>query len=817
MKHLHILTFLILSSIYTSISAQSFKGKITDKSGEPLYGSSIYIKEANLGLVCNDEGFYQTNLASGSYNVEYKCLGFKRVERKILIKGNEPLILNITLDENPYTLSEVTVSNNEDPAYPIMRKAIEKAPLYTGAIKEYTADVYIKGNGEILKVASLVDRLSKNAEGIKLSELLNQVFVQESFSEVQFISPDKYKQNVKAFSSSIPDNVDAKDAMGIIQSSLYMPKSGMFVSPLNPKAFTYYRFRYEGFFEDGDVTINKIKVEPKMKDPILYSGYIYIADNTWHIYSAELTTNVYGVKEEHTITYQEVKENAFLPISYLINSDIDVLGNKFSFNYYASLKYKDIETNKEITKELTEKKKSKKRDFEIKRDSLYKTESDSLATKRDSAYWASIRVIPLEEREVVSYVKKDSIQQRIDSIRKEHHNSKFSFKDIFEGGKIGGDSTRFTFKFDGLLLGVPEYNFVDGLWLGQKFDLSTKVGKNNRLSISPYIYYTTSRKRLVGGSDINLLYSRKKMGELIISGGSVSEDFNPTGIHRFNNATNSLIKGRNYNHFYQNDYISISNNIELTHGLTLITSIEAAKRSGLSNHTDYTWGRKDQITPNMFSGDRFDRTAYNIGLNYTPYVYYTVADGVKKYQRADSPTFFFRYSEAFGSWQTNNSKYRKLRLGIYQQLKISEFSRFNYNIEGGGFLGNKDKMHFADFQQFSTADITINLRSPFTSFMLLDNYTASTNKHWLKGEFNYDSNYLLLKRLPFLQGKMFTESLHLKNLYTPDMRLYSEVGYSINVTHLLNFGAFASFNKAKYQDFGIRVLFDLERSKKLFK
>jgi hypothetical protein len=596
-----------------------------------------------------------------------------------------------------------------------------------------------------------------------------------------------------------------------------MPKAGMFISPLNPKAFTYYRFRYEGFFEDGNMTVSKIKVEPKMKNPILYSGYIYIADNTWHIYSAELTSNVYGVKEEYTIAYQELKENVFLPVSYLINSNVDILGNKFIFNYYASLKYKNIEINKELAKEPANKKKNNKRNFEIKRDSLYKTKSDSLATKRDSIYWASIRVIPLEDREIVSYVKKDSIQQHIDSVRKNHHNSKFSLSDIFKGGKVGGDSTRFTFKFDGLLFGVPEYNFVDGLWLGQKFDLTTKIEKNNRLSISPYAYYTTSRKRIIGGGDINLHYSRTKMGELTISGGFVSKDFNPMGIHRFNNAISSLTRGRNYNHFYQNDYISASNTIELIHGLTLITGIEVAKRSGLTNHTDYTWGKKSRITPNMFSDDRFDRTNYSIGANYIPYVYYSLSDGVKKYQRVASPTFFIRYDEAFASWQTNNSKYRRLRLGIYQQFELNEFSRFGYHIEGGGFLGNKDKMHFADFQQFSTSDITINLKSPFTSFMLLDNYTASTNKHWLRGEYNYNSNYLLLKRLPFLQGKMFTESLHLKNLYTPNMKLYSETGYSINITPLLNFGIFVSFRKTEFQNSGVRILFDLERSKKLFK
>lgn len=97
--------------------------------------------------------------------------------------------------------------------------------------------------------------------------------------------------------------------------------------------------------------------------------------------------------------------------------------------------------------------------------------------------------------------------------------------------------------------------------------------------------------------------------------------------------------------------------------------------------------------------------------------------------------------------------------------------------------------------------------------MLLDNYVASTNRYWVRTNFNYESKYILIKRLPFLQGKMFTESLHLKNLYTADMK-YSEMGYSLNFTKLLNVGVFASFKKTKYQDFGIRVLFDLDNIKK---
>ncbi|MFT4224071.1 DUF5686 and carboxypeptidase regulatory-like domain-containing protein [Dysgonomonas sp.] len=811
----YILPFAFYILFTSQLSAQNLKGQIVDRTGNPLYGSSVYIKEINQGLICNEDGYYQTTLTQGSYSVEYKCLGFKTEERIIKIPSTGSISIDVTLEENPFMLNEVTVSKGEDPAYPIMRKAIGKAPVYAKSAKAYTADVYIKGNAELLKVASLVDRFAKKEEGIKLSEFKNRVFVQESFSEIQFTAPDKYKQTVKAFSSSIPDNLDSKDAMGITRSSLYNPKVGSLISPLNPKAFSYYKFRYEGFSEEGGLVINKIKVEPKLKDPALYEGYIYIAENTWHIHSVKLSSNTFGVKEFYNITYQEVVPEVYLPITYLTESEVNLLGNHIIMNYYASLTYRNIEASEEIDDKSPENKK-KKRNFEIKRDTLYRVTADSLANKRDSSYWASIRIIPLNKREISSFEKKDSVQQHLDSVRKEHHNPKFSFTDIFTGGQIGGDSSKVAIEYDGLLRAAPEYNFVDGLWLGQKFRVKTKFKKHNKLEVSPYVYYALSRKRLIGGGDINLSYAPMRLGKLEISTGSVSVDFNPNGILRFNNATNSLIKGNNYNHYYQKDFVSITNNIDISNGLKLITGFEIARRSGLSNHTDYTWGKRSKISPNIYPNDRFDKTAYNIGLDYTPHAYYSVRDGAKRYEKLTSPTFYLRYSEGFSSWQTNNSKYRKIGFTIAQNVTINEFNRFNYNIGGGSFIGSKDNLHFADYQHFNTSNVMINLKSPFTSFMLLDNYAASTNKYWISSMLNYNSNHILIKRIPYFQGKMFTETLHLKNLYTPDMKLYTEAGYSLNITPLLNIGAFVSFSKAKYQDWGIRLLLDWGTVKRVF-
>jgi len=811
----YIVTLCSLLLIIYSADAQNFKGRVTDSQGEALYGSSVYIKGLNQGLVCNEDGYYQSTIAPGQYKVEYKCLGFRTVEKNIRIKENETTIIDISLQENPFMLGEVTISKQEDPAYPIMRKAIANASIYANSVQEYTAEAYIKMNAELLKISSFLDKMASKEEGVKFSELKNQVFLQESFNEIQFTAPDRYKQTVKAFSSTIPDNFDSNDVTELINSSLYMPKVGMFISPLNPKAFSYYRFRYEGFSEENGLTVNKIRIESKVKDPVLVNGYIYIADDTWHIYSAELSTNVYGVKQKFTVTYQQLGEKIFLPITHFITSDVNILGLNALLNYYTSVTYKEITPNEAVIAQQVKEDKKKKKSFEIARwDSLYTIVSDSMAKKQDSLYWKNIRTIPLDEREAVSYVKKDSIQQRLDSTRKEFHDPSFSWGDLIDGGSFSIDSGKVRVEYEGIFRGlIHDYNFVDGLVMGQSFHIESKISEHNKLKVSPYIYYALSRKRIIGGGDIDLSYAPMRQGRIKLSGGSISEDYNPLGIHRLNNLSSSILRGKNYNFLYQKDFASAENEIDLANGLRLLTKFEIARRSGLTNTTDYTWGKKSRIRENIFPDDRFDKTAVSLGLNYTPYAYYTIRKGAKRYLKYSSPTYYVRYSEAFSAWQTNNARYHKLFGGLMQNARLNEFNSLIYEVEGGGFIGKKDRIHFADYQHFNTSDVIVNFKSPFTSFMLLDNYVASTNQYWVRTNINYESHYLLLKRLPFLQGKMFTETLHLKNLYTPDMKIYTEMGYSINLMKMLNLGAFASFRKGKYQDFGIRILMDWDMIK----
>lgn len=633
--------------------------------------------------------------------------------------------------------------------------------------------------------------------------------MQESFSEIRYTTPDKYEQTVKGFSSTIPDNLNPEDAFRITKSSLYQPTFAGLISPLNPKAFSYYRFRYEGFIEEDGQVINKIKVIPKLKDPQFVSGYIFIADNEWNLRFAELQQDVFGSTQIYRITYNPVGKSVYLPTTYDIDSKITIMGFKAEGSYSSSTKYIEVIPNESVALE-PEKKKKEKRTLEIKGDTAYVVKSDTMANKRDSLFWDEIRTLPLAEEELLSYQRKDSIQAFTDSIRKDHHNTKFKPMTLLSGGKVGGDSARISLKYGGLLRVVPEYNFVDGFWIGQRFDLGINMGKHNSLHVIPAVYYATARKRVLWEGALKLNYAPLRLGEMELSGGSTTRDYNPVGALRIENALNSILWGRNRSMLYQNDYIRFKNKIELTHALLMAVEVDVAKRRSLENNvTDMLFGKKKDVTANLITDPHFDRIRYDIDLEYTFNQYYEIYKGKKIYRRTNSPTVNLHFSQNHPVNDSDNNRSQSLEMGVRQQVKMGLFSSLVYSVNAGSFLGSSDRVNFADYKHFNTSDLMFTGKSSFESFMLLDYYSHSTNKRWVQGDVNYNSQYILLKRLPFLQGKVFGETIGAKYLYTPQNKHYTEFGYSIGFGKFMNVGVFSSFNDLKHDKLGVRFSLDI--------
>ena len=162
--------------------------------------------------------------------------------------------------------------------------------------------------------------------------------------------PNTIKQVVKSLHSTIPrDTKDqGKNVINIGNGSVYDPNyfSQNVRSPLAPGAFNFYQFRYEGYQNEGDQIINKIRIIPKGKGLQYISGYLYIVDKLWCIHSYDLTGESTGIKRyRYQQLFAPVKNDAWLPISDNIQWNFDIIGNLATMMFHSTRKYKDIKIN----------------------------------------------------------------------------------------------------------------------------------------------------------------------------------------------------------------------------------------------------------------------------------------------------------------------------------------------------------------------------------------------------------------------------------------------------------------------------------------
>lgn len=115
MKNVHrifclILLFILSGSAFTFAQTGSIKGKVTDKSGEPIQFVNISIKDAKQGTISNEDGeFLLKNVKTGEATLIMQFVGLKTLESKVNVKVATVSEVNFSLEEGSNELSEVTV------------------------------------------------------------------------------------------------------------------------------------------------------------------------------------------------------------------------------------------------------------------------------------------------------------------------------------------------------------------------------------------------------------------------------------------------------------------------------------------------------------------------------------------------------------------------------------------------------------------------------------------------------------------------------------------------------------------------------------
>lgn len=857
-----LLTFCLVFMGFVSVSGQTLKGRIVDMDGNPVPYATLYIRETAQGIMVDDRGEFQTLLKKGTYSCDISSLGYER-KRVEVVMDKVVVTLHIELEKKMYTIREVVVSaRQENPAYAIMRKAIAMAPFYLRQVDAYEAEVYMKGTVKVDKLPRLLKARINNKD---LKNITDKLFLVESQNLITFKAPNHYEEKILAFSTTVPFDMEASNPMDIMTTNIYDPNMWGRVSPLSPGAFSYYTFALEGMTMEGNHLIYKIRVTPKKKNAKLVSGWLYIIDKSWNVQSADLSGTEMGVTVRFVANYNEVRSLAFLPTAYDIQMKVDIMGVKADAKFNASMQYLNATLNesqgvialkgttsaqpvpalpkpKTAKQEKTQKKleelaaketltnreaykmsklmqdavepeeaKEKRKSLELMHsDANIKVTVDSLAKKRDSLYWAGVRDLPLRREEVESYQKKDSLDLEL---KGEGQNEiTLSTPESPIGKILMGEqvklSNKYWFRYGGLLGAVPEYNFTDGFWLGQKLTFGADIAKGKSLSISPSAHYTTARKTVNWQIDGTFHYAPFRNGELSISGGNTTADFNRHGTLRLINTLASLFFGENPVKFYQKKFVEASNTIDLANGLTLKTGLAYEKRNALDNRQSYSFfGSKP--SSNLPRGQMspiptHTSTQANIEIAYTPkYYYWKTSSGRKQYSHSLYPTLMLYYQTGIAGNSSTAASYSRLETMIKQEIKFNLFDKLDYTINVGKFLESK-RLYFPDYKHFSTNDFFLSGSNIYSTFSLLDNYKYSADNQWLQAFVNYSSSYLLLKNLPFLQNYLFDEAFHVRTLCLPS-RNYTEAGYSLGFPGIARAGVFVSFDKGKYDATGFTL------------
>ncbi|WP_242923771.1 DUF5686 and carboxypeptidase regulatory-like domain-containing protein [Pontibacter liquoris] len=854
-----LLLLLLLLFLPALSMAGALHGRITDENNKGLPFASIYIKETASGTASNEQGSYQLQLSPGTYTLEFKYVGYRARTETVTI-GEAPQELNVQLLPEVLNLKEVVVrAADEDPAYAIMRQAIRLRKYHRDEVNAWSARVYMKAVGRMDKVPSKV-------LGIKMVDVdTGIVYLSESVSELRFKKPDKVHERMissrvsgqkKGFSFNQASEMDISFYDNLLKVQGLSERG--FVSPLANNAFFYYRFEYLGTFQENGRTINKIKVIPRRAHDPVFAGSIYIVDGSWRIHSTDLKlTKAAGIDFVDFIrvrqVYAPVAKEVWMPVSQRFSFEGAGLGFKGSgyvtgvySNYSVQPAYTTPPRVEEIAPEpapdatLADARPAKKPKLKVikpreaapeaqpqaSNDKMFSKEIlvvEREANKRDSAYWAAIRPVPLTQEEVTDYHKKDSLeviknsrpyQDSLDRVR-----NKPSFGSFLVGGYTYSNSfqNRY-FSFDPLLSltggsSILQYNTVEGVVADLRVAYSKRFEDRRRYSIAPAVRYGFSNQKLNARLQLSYLYEPFKNSTISVEGGRYVEQINNLNpISPFVNTVYTLVAGQNYMKLYQRDYGRVNWRSELWNGVSLSGILDYAHRLPLQNTAEYTLrdASGTHFTSNVpVNAELTDATflphqALTLALNLS------LRPGQEYMSRPDDkinlgsryPTIALGYRAGINALG-GDTRFSTAAIRVSDDMGFGLLGSSRYSLGGGTFF-SRDKMYLMDYKHFN-GNRTL-FAGTYEGFQLLDYYRYSTSHSYLEGHYEHHFNGFVFNKIPLFRRLKWQEVVSLNYLNTRASGNYLELGLGIeHIFKVMRIDFITSFQEGNRARTGLMV------------
>ena len=833
------------------------KGRITDSNGDPLAFATVYEEGTTNGTTSNADGFYQLTLQAGTRNIVAQFVGYQRQSQQIEVSTSSTIQLDFQLADEALVLQEVIVSAKEkDHARQIIRNAIKKRKYYRDEIAAFSTDVYVKG-------LQRLDKKPKSLLGMTIDIDTGIVYLSESVSKIKYQHPDKVNEimissKVSGNNNAFSYNQASEMLINLYDNSFFVEviSERPFISPLANNAFLYYDYKMAGTLIENDLYINKIRVIPKRSTDPVFSGYLYIIEDSWRLYSVDvLTTKSNGIEFLDSLTFNQVYapvgNDIWMPISQRFTFKFKAFGFQGSGHFTAIYRNYKVQPNyyqprvsdkkkKEETEEKSEENPKETQPEVIKpkkpeapeNDIIVKMDEPPLFTKqdfsnailvveeeandRDSAYWARVRPIPLTTREKVDYQQKDSIRaikeskvykDSVDRIR-----NKFKFSNISLIGYTHYNS------YEGKYINFPtlkellQYNSVEGLAINLPIAFQKRNDRYFNYRIMPTLRYGFDNKQLQAKIEGLKMLNQKKREMIQVAGGRFIDQLNDQDpISYINNTYFTLIRGLNYAKSYQKHFGYFIYQREVTNGLLFTGRMEYEDRQQIYNTATYNLFNRD-FTPNAPTNEEIGTTdfpryqAYSISARLRIRLNQKYIDRPDRKIIVDSkfPDVFLYAKSAlpvFGA----DVQYHLLKAGISHKMMLGQLGTSDLSIWTGAFVGKK-QMYFTDFQHFNGNQTYLTTQGVINRFQVLEYYRFSTQDKFAEAHYEHHFNEFIFNKIPLVKKLNLQAVASANYLTTPTMGHYFEFGAGIE--HILRFirvDYFTAIRNGDYYGSGIRI------------
>ena len=805
-------------------------GYVFDENNTPVPFANIYIKSKQTGTSTDIKGryFYQfTN--HGIYDVVVTAVGFHTQEFKIKVEDNKGIVKNIWLKTNIKELNEVVIkSKGRDPAYGIIKKAVDNKKRWKNQVKSSKVDVYIKAKEVITKKESKKrerkrkerERKKKLEEASKsktdeeifeeatkkksreINKLSNSINMLEIKMNRHYQFPNKvkeirtaYKKYGSTFGLYYKNTI--QDEFVFYNNLMYLPKlnKAPLISPLNTISVLTYKFKLvKTTFKDSKMLF-KIKVTPRKRGNATFNGFIWILDETFNLDKVDLTLHKGGlVKYTDFRVYQEYEFNKD-SILLLTNQVFDYMekSGKTRFTGKTTVNYSNYEINPVFPKK-------------------YFGNEVGITTQeamdRDSSYWVKIRPKPLTVEEQRFQYVKDSIYEYLnspaylDSVDSVYN--KITFMDVIWNGVGHRDRKNKQSWSFGSIPELISMEPVSGFRLGPGISYFKKWENEKNINVRAAISWGILNSDTKGSLSVSHKYDPMHEGYMSIR---ASRSFD---ILVTSDAVSNLFERANW---IEADRLNFRTHRELFNGFFGYFEFNFEDRKSINNykHTKIFDALFDK--PNIainFAG--YQSTSLGFAVWYTPFQKYMLEPKRKVILGSKWPTFNLYYLKGVNGLLGSKIDFDYIRFNINQNFKVRTLGTSSYRFSAGKFL-SKRNLKREDYKIFPRSDKWFF--ASFLQSMQLQDTTINVTDHYFQLNYIHHFNGAVINFVPLIKKLGIHTVIGTSGLLIPTSNYrYAEVFAGVERTFKISrtrfrLGVYFVEAKSNYNNIKPRIKFGI--------